>query len=134
MLFVAIRRASSRSESDSDWLLRRVDKRRLEQTELEFGPEHSPHCRVDEAEIDGPVPDAFDERLAITVRAGELDVDPGVKSGAGGSRSIRRDVVVAGELAHREVVGHDGPSKPHCSSKDVGEEVGGRGAGMPSSS
>ncbi len=72
-----------------------------------------------------------DERLAITVGAGKLDIDPGFESNSGRPYPVLGEMVIAGELANGEVVRHHGPLEPPLVSKDVGEELAMGAAGDP---
>jgi len=85
----------------------RRDIRVLEQAQLELDAQHAAHALVEQRLAHGSALDRLLQRRAVTVRAGQLQVDPGFERQLRRLLLVARDVVIFGELVHREIIRDD---------------------------
>ena len=67
--------------------------------------------------------DGLEQRRAEAVGARQLDVEPGVEGHRRGFLGVGGEVVVVGELADREVVGHDAPVESPLLAQHAGQQL-----------
>ena len=128
--------ASCQLESDRPRLRRiEVDRRRLgrhpvrvEQAELALLGEDTVQRPVHQRLVDQAVRECGEQRLAVGVDRGQLDVDARREGEGRCLARTRGDVVQRLEEGDREVVGGDGAGEPETVAQQVGEHRGvGRG-------
>ena len=109
MLWLASERANCRPGAAPTTAAapRGVHEGAFEQAELELGPQHPLDGTVEDLDGDDSAVDGVDQWRPVAVGHRELDVEPGRQRHGCGLGGIGDEVVVALELAHREVVGDD---------------------------
>ena len=82
-----------------------VDVRLVEEAEVELRAQNPPHRLVERLLGEEPGADRAQQRGAVAVGRGQLDIETGPERQHRGALAVRRQPVIVGELPDREVVG-----------------------------